>query len=554
MSDLKRILKNKPRESVFHTPEQMKKELAAYPQFREKLYCRGFLLTDAEIGMNLEDYPFYGNWHTEDIGNGYHLYFHGDTHAYWYRDKRDNAFFLVGNAYNPYTTQEREEDILAYLSEAFERGEDAYWDAESEVSGVFCTGIICDNGKLIMSTDCCGMQLVNHGVVNNHVYVSSHSKLVADIEGLERDKFITELVNDRFFQYWGTWLPGDLTAFAELKRMQPNCAMYYDPKTAKEEVIRYYPKHKIEEVKTEQEFQDIIHELGRVMHNNMELIAKKWPNGQAAISVTGGRDSMTALACSNGLYDQYRHFSYISNYDESVDAYAAEKICHYLGIDHTIYTIPDEGEIYDGIETFKKVMECNAGCIGVNNPNDLKKRMYFSANPPCQMEVKSWVNEMGRGWYWNKYNKKHFPKYPYAGYWRAMHKLYLKPSIIKQTDKAFAEYLKKYYSKEVFDRVSWLELFFWEFAWSGGEGVFLTSEHRTAYDITVPFNNRKYVETMLKAPLEKRKVEGIPDALIAYMEPRIVETGVTVHDVSHTSMRAFLVRVYLEIFSKVHIF
>ena len=99
-----------------------------------------------------------------------------------------------------------------------------------------------------------------------------------------------------------------------------------------------------------------------------------------------------------------------------------------------------------------------------------------------------------------------------------------------------------------------MELFFWEFAWSGGEGVFLTSEHRTAYDITVPFNNRKYVELMLRAPLEKRKVEGIPDALIAYMEPRIVETGVTVHDVSHTSMRAFLVRVYLEVFSKVHIF
>ena len=25
------------------------------------------------------------------------------------------------------------------------------------------------------------------------------------------------------------------------------------------------------------------------------------------------------------------------------------------------------------------------------------------------MEIKSWVNEMGRGWYYNKYNKNEFP-------------------------------------------------------------------------------------------------------------------------------------------------
>ena len=37
--------------------------------------------------------------------------------------------------------------------------------------------------------------------------------------------------------------------------------------------------------------------------------------------------------------------------------------------------------------------------------NDLKKRLYFTENPPCDMEIKSWVNEMGRGWYYNKYNK-----------------------------------------------------------------------------------------------------------------------------------------------------
>ena len=58
---------------------------------------------------------------------------------------------------------------------------------------------------------------------------------------------------------------------------------------------------------------------------------------------------------------------------------------------------------------------------------------------------------------------------------------------------------------------------------------------------------------MLTVPLEKRKSDAIPIDLIAYMEPRIAETGITVHDVSHTSFRSFVVRTYLEIFSKIHL-
>ena len=45
---------------------------------------------------------------------------------------------------------------------------------------------------------------------------------------------------------------------------------------------------------------------------------------------------------------------------------------------------------------------------------------------------------------------------------------------------------------------------------------------------------------MLTVPLEKRKVDDIPIDLITYMEPRIAETGITVHDISHTNFRAFV--------------
>lgn len=177
---------------------------------------------------------------------------------------------------------------------------------------------------------------------------------------------------------------------------------------------------------------------------------------KVSISVTGARH-MTVLACSKDVYDKFDYFSYISNVDEPVDACTVRNILEHLGLKYELYQIPEEWDGYEGLPAFKKVMECNIGCIGSNNTNDLKKRLYFTENPPCDMEIKLWVNEIGRGWSYNKYNKKRFPKYPYASYMRAMHKVYLEKYLIKETDNVFAEYLQRYYSKEIFDRISWLE-------------------------------------------------------------------------------------------------
>lgn len=532
----------------YYSAEEMKKTLKDYPKFQKRLYCRGFLITNEKQNVNLE-YPFYANWKEETIGHSFYMYTHKETYAYTF-EKNQVIHFIIGHAYDPYNMLVNENEILKKLASAREKSEADYWDAESNLTGVFCVGYVTEN-QIVYTTDCAGMQLVYHGIIGDKLYITSHAKLVADLKGLKQPEYIERLTTNKYWHYWGTWLPGDLSPFDELKRMVPNHFGSYEKKQNSIEVVRFYPTEKIVETKTQEEYENTIHELGNIMSNTMECIAKKWPEKKVSISVTGGRDSMTALSCANKVYDKLHYFSYISNVDESVDAYAAKEILAHLGLEHELYEIPENWDGYKDLPVFKKVMECNNGCIGANNTNDLKKRLYFTENPPCDMEIKSWVNEMGRGWYYNKYNKKKFPQYPYASYWRAMHKVYVGKYLIKETDNVFAEYLRKYYDKKTFDNLSWLELYFWEFAWSGGEGIFLTTEHRVSYDITIPFNNRKYVELMLTVPLEKRKVDDIPIDLITYMEPRIAETGITAHDISHTNFRAFVVRNYLEIFSKI---
>lgn len=519
--------------------------LEQYPKFREKLYCRGFLLTNREK-VDVAGYPFYSNWKEEILTEDFRLYVHKDSTSYIYRTD-DRVFFLVGHAYDPFRMLTDECEILKVLADALDEGEDVFWDAESDLTGVFCLGYM-EAGRVVYTTDCAGMQLVYHGAVNGKLYLTSHSKLVADLCGLEQDPYVTKLVNSRFYRYFGTFLPGDISPFSALRRLQSNHAGIYDEGVTR--VSRYYPTHTICSARNEEEYKQLILDLSGIISRSMELIALKWEDKNVAISITGGHDSKTTLACTNGCYDKYGYFSYISNDAEAVDAYAAHDICKQLELPHKIYDIPREDSVYPDLEVFQKIMECNAGCIGRNNPNDVRKRMYFSENCDFDIEVKSWVNEIGRARYYKRYNKKAFPEKLTAAYCRALYKIIFDPRIIHATDRIFGDYLAQYYRQNVFQKIPWPDLLYWEYVWGSGEGLFLTAEHRVSYEITIPFNNRRYLETMLRAPLQKRIHDCVPRDIVAYRNPELARCNIHIKDLGYTDFRTVLERGYLEIFSR----
>lgn len=96
-----------------------------------------------------------------------------------------------------------------------------------------------------------------------------------------------------------------------------------------------------------------------------------------------------------------------------------------------------------------------------------------------------------------------------------------------------------------------MDLYCWEFSWGGGEGIFLTSEHKYSYDITVPYNNRLLLNTMFQIPLSKRIDDRIPIDVIKYNNKKVEEAQVHVHNIAHTKMWSFILRTYLRIFSKI---
>ena len=525
---------------------EMQEKLEGKPYLQEKLFTNGFLITTQSVDIT-ESYPFYGNWSVLRIGR-YLLYTHKNAILTTFSDN-EAFYFMVGHAVDPFDHLATETSILAKLSASYRDGINEYLMAQNDLTGVYCVGLIVDD-MLYLANDCAGMQIVYYGIVAGKCFFASHSKLIADVIGLTQNRYIEKLVGSRFYHYMGTWLPGDLSPYSELKRLVPNHYIHLNTDD-KLETIRFFPKESINENPGPEAFTATITWLSETLHETLELYTKKWPDKCVAISLTGGRDSTTTLACANGLYDKFKYFSYISNEAEKVDAFAAKEICQKLGLEHEIYEIPQcDNELQD-VDAFAAVLECNAGCIGKNNPNDVRKRLHFIKNSKYDIEIKSWVNELGRGSQYVKYNKKRFPSKPTASYCRALHKVYVSPLLIHYTDKVFRNYLKTYLPKSVRDKAPWVELFWWEFAWGGGEGIFLTAEHRTSSEIAIPYNNRKYISRMLTVPLEQRRKDAIPKGIIDLMNPQIAETGIVIKDLEHTDKRALLMRMYLEVFSKV---
>lgn len=182
----------------YYSAEEMKKTLKDYPKFQKRLYCRGFLITNEKQNVNLE-YPFYANWKEETIGHSFYMYTHKETYAYTF-EKNQVIHFIIGHAYDPYNMLVNENEILKKLASAREKSEADYWDAESNLTGVFCVGYVTEN-QIVYTTDCAGMQLVYHGIIGDKLYITSHAKLVADLKGLKQPEYIERLTTNKYWHY-----------------------------------------------------------------------------------------------------------------------------------------------------------------------------------------------------------------------------------------------------------------------------------------------------------------------------------------------------------------
>jgi len=512
----------------------MQKLMDAHPELREKLFARGFLLTNAIVDERL--YPFYGLWKHNVIGDMTILV---APNQKWYIQTCDECtMVLVGHAYNPFNMVYHEEVLLQELLER-RKEKEAFEEKVNQMTGVFALIILLKDNIEIYG-DCAGMQAVYYGYVENKLYISSHMQLIGDLCKLEASEYVKRLVNYRFYKFYGSYLPGNLSKYQEIKRLIPNTKVYC--MHGETRVERFYPKVPLTFVKGKREYEQRIAEIGSVLQKSMEMIAKKWD--KASISMTGGMDSKVTVAAANGLYDKFLYFSYDSMYGEHIDAEAAHEIANAIGVEHIIDVIPNDDNIYKDFEYVKKILEHNSGYIGKNNANDIRKRIYYAEKRSVNIEIKSWVSEVGRANYYKKFGRRRMPKRLSPRQMSSLYKFFLtQRSILKDTDRVFDEYISEVSARDIFNYDA-SDMFLWEVRYGSWGGHVITDEHKFSFDITVPYNNRLLMEMFLTLPLKMRISDQVHRDIVRLLNPKIADTGIEITNYNETKKRMWAEKIY----------
>ena len=504
---------------------------------RRFLFIRGFLLTD-DPNIDEDSFPFFGEWNRTELC-GYSFLTHKFT-GFHYIELDENILFLFGHAYNPFTKEVNEEAILRRIGEHF--GKEDFYDYVDEITGVFVFGVISQKGILYL-VDPSGMQSACSGIVEGKFYLSSHPQLIGDICKLEMDPFVKRLIAYKWYgRVMGPYLPADLTAFIEIKRVVPNIEYRFSDNRISHK--RFYPIRNLVEVSSQEEYQQVIEEAATILKNGMTLVGQKWENPW--ISLTGGIDSNTTFAAANGHYDRFHAFSYYSAKKESIDCEAAEKIAAHFNVPWTLYKIPSNSDSLTDYQIKTEIIQHNNAYIARSYENELRKRIYLEENLSCDVEVKSWVSETIRAYWYKHYGRKSFPKLS-GKLFRNLYKIFLSDRVLAhQIDKLFDKYIQEFEYDKIPAQYPPADVHFNEVTWGSWGGLNI-SEMKFYSDITMIYNNRRFLDLMFRIPLDKRISDQHHLDMKKFLNPELYNMGIRVVNLHETAFRAFCLNVVFSI-------
>ena len=509
--------------------------LDARPDLQPYLFCRGFLITDQDLDTS--DYPFYNNWSKTEIGYGYTAYVHHLQKTTLY-ETEDKSFYLIGHAYNPFTMEADEETILQHLSSAYNP-----IDYMNELTGVFFLAIV-DSHSFQIHVDASAQQWACYGIAQEHMYVTSHMRLVGDLLNLKMTDYSDRLIHYRWYHYMmGAYLPGDITCFKELTRVVPNTYVTFADHQFK--VTRFYPSRPIKMCENDADYEAVIAEGVRILSNTMALIPRKW--NHPAISLTGGIDSNTTFAAANGNYDKYSTFSYVSMYRESVDAEKAEEISKRFNVPWKRYDVPESNQDVPDFEIWKKLLEWNDGGIGSNSDSDIRKKVTLINNDVCDVEVKSWISETIRAYAYKYFGRTSFPKNLSARNYTSLYKIFfMDRRLVHETDRYFKEYWQHTDLKSRLFNCDESDFFVWEMMHGYKCGLNIGAM-KTCFDITIPYNNRKLLDLLLRVPLERRLNDQLHLDLKKTLNEDLFNMNIRVVNLNETDRRKKMANLYYTI-------
>lgn len=511
----------------------LKTALDKRPDLQHLLFRRGFFVGKEKID-GMDQFPFYGNWnHVEKCG--YNFYTHKDVNSYFFESK-NCCMFLLGHSYNPFTMEWAEEKQLEHIADSY--GSNEFQDRIDELTGIFGMGWIDIPSKDIhFEVDPSGMQSLYYGIIPNENFVlTSHPQIVADIFDLKMSDFAKELISYKWYgRVMGPYLPADMSQYTEIKRVVPNIEYEFSLKNRTIKHHRFYPLKDLPEVKDDKEYNEVISHAAEILRNGAQLVTKKWHN--IGISLTGGIDSNTTFAAFNGEYPKVETFSYLSAPKEVSDAEAAKKISTNFGIKHTLYQIPDANEDVKDFALKDCVLEHTNGYMMPRKDNETRKRFYLEENLPFDVEVKSWVSETIRAYWYKHYGRESMPKLS-GKLFRNLYKIFLSNrKLAHKIDRLFDAYISDFEYALIPAQYPPADMHYNEVTWGSWGGMNI-SEMKFITDITIIYNNRKFLDLLFRVPLKYRISDKHHLDMKRVLNKELYDMNIRVVNMAETSNRA----------------
>lgn len=518
--------------------EKFKKTMDTHTDLQKYLFIRGFLFSNRE-DLDLNQFPFYGNWNCKKIGSKYYGYVHNKQSVYAV-DHNSTTFFLFGHAYNPFTMEIDENKILQRIAESY--GTDKFQDRIDEITGVFVMGYI-NGDEINFLADPSGIQSACYAKIDNNFYITSHPQIIGDLHNLTMSSLAKELTEyDWYYRIMGPYLPADMTPFDEAKRIVPN--ILYTLNNSGISHKRFYPLRDLSECKDSKEYDEVIAKGAEILKNNMELISRKW--NKPYISLTGGIDSNTTFAAANGIYDRFKTFSYVSAEKETIDADAAKVISDRFSVERLLYNIPDTADNLKNYNELVQIIEHNNGYVAKGKDNEYRKRIYLLEHLDADVEVKSWVSETIRGYWYKYYGRKTMPKLSPKLY-RNLYKIFtFNRSLAHKIDDVFADYINDFEYHKIPAQYPPADMHYFELGW-GSWGSINISEMKIYSDITFIYNNRKFLDIMFKVPLKDRISDRHHLDMKKLLNKELYDMNIRVVNMKETKFRAFMLNVIFTI-------
>ncbi len=514
--------------------DEIKAVLDNEPKHRELLFRRGYLLTDKPI-ENLAEYPFYNLWREIKLGK-YFLYVQ-EKHTAYYTFGDNKAVAIVGHAYNPFDKKYEENDLCKDLIEAYGSGLEKYFDKVSELTGLHVI-ILIDGDKIYACQDACSLTGCYFGKVKENIYITEHPQLIADLCDLKMNPKVEKLVTSRCYNIGNRHLPGNISPYKEIKRLGANTYLLYDNEFS---INRFYPVMPHPEFKTEQEFTENIKKIADLIHSGIECCSKKWE--RCAISLSGGTDSKTTLACANGLYDKFSYFSFFSKPQELIDANGAKKICNNLNLEHVFYKIPQENSEIKDFDFIKKLLHHNTNYFVNLADNEIRKFIYLHDLDAYDIELKSWASEVARVFFERKYMLK-MPKTLNERHGSIFQtRFFGHPFLLKWSDNIYYNFLKEIKLDKPLFNFEHTDLFYWEIR-MGCWGVSVVSSQQLYHRTTMPMNNRKILELFLSFPHEMRKSDTVHKRIMEYANMSVVSADVEIKNLYFHGYRIWMEKLF----------